>query len=136
MTPRMGLEVSISLVAMVLAIHSAAAEEKRLTGGEIRNLYTGARVYWPGQAYGYSLGQRIYQVDFKPGGALEGLMGVDQYVGSKETGTWWIAGDTLCIKWTKWFKGRQGCVGVTFDGEKSGWYRPDGQRVREVKLVR
>ena len=132
----MALWASIGLVVAGGAVSSVAADEKRLTGDEIRKLYTGARIYWSGQAYGGPLGVRIYQVDFKPGGALEGLVGVDQYVGGRETGTWWVAGDTLCVKWTKWFQGRQGCFGVTFDGEKSRWYRFDGKRVGEVKVAR
>jgi hypothetical protein len=41
-------------------------------------------------------------------------------IGKSDTGTWNIRSGQLCIKFSKWLKGRMRCSSVT---EKAGWYR-------------
>jgi hypothetical protein len=45
-----------------------------------------------------------------------------QQIGKSDTGIWKIRSGELCIKFSKWLKGRTRCSEVT---EKAGWYRTD-----------
>ena len=145
MAARCGLnrELFVVLVAGALAIQPAAnAGEKRLTGDEIKSLFTGARIYWPKPSLDYwSTTPPIVQVDFKPGGIVEGLVGVGTTSGAdvtygQESGTWWVSGDMFCWQWNSWWEGRRGCFSISFDGEKARWYRGDGELAGEAKLAR
>jgi hypothetical protein len=51
--------------------------------------------------------------------ASEGGAIFAQQVGKSDTGRWEIRADQLCIKFSKWLKGRTRCSRVS---KKAGWY--------------
>lgn len=54
--------------------------------------------------------------------------GLSFYLGSAtDTGRWWIAGDRLCYRWTRWFKSEARCMKVRRDGSRIEWEKEDGE---------
>jgi hypothetical protein len=52
-----------------------------------------------------------------------------QQIGKSDTGIWKIRSDQLCIKFSKWLKGRTNCSTVT---EKAGWYQTNVVAFRKI----
>jgi hypothetical protein len=52
-----------------------------------------------------------------------------QQIGKSDTGIWKIRSGQLCIKFSKWLKGRIRCSAVT---EKAGWYRTNAVAFRKI----
>ena len=49
------------------------------------------------------------------------------YLGSsKDQGKWWVKGNRLCQKWTRWLDSAENCIRIKIDGEKLTWRRDDG----------
>src|SRR5919106_4105186 len=53
-------------------------------------------------------------------------------IGKADRGVWAIRADRLCIRFTKWLKGRTRCSRVT---EQSGWYSHKRRQVQEIERV-
>jgi hypothetical protein len=52
-----------------------------------------------------------------------------QQIGKSDTGVWSVRADRLCIRFTRWLKGRTRCSRVT---EQSGWYSTRDVKFRRV----
>jgi hypothetical protein len=50
-------------------------------------------------------------------------------IGKSDTGVWAIRADQLCIRFTKWLKGRTRCSTVT---EQAGWYSTSDVTFKKV----
>ncbi|MFM1816887.1 MAG: hypothetical protein RLZ98_3582 [Pseudomonadota bacterium] len=70
-------------------------------------------------------------IRYRANGTMAGSVGVmlSNYTGSKsDTGKWWITGNRLCQKWSKWLDGRSHCYTMRKVGDKRvSWSRDDGR---------
>ena len=94
---------TVALVGLLVVGAHAFAQNKPLSGPELRELIVGNTVIGP-------LGARQYDFSYDPDGRLYGSVGIDT-----DSGTWSIADDgTYCHEWTlilgstlrcyKWFR--------------------------------
>jgi hypothetical protein len=93
---------------MALITPSRAAEVAKVSERELRQLL-------PGQFDAIAGGLIRVSITARADGSL-----VAQQVGKSDIGTWNIRSGQLCIKFSKWLKGRTRCSTVT---ERAGWYR-------------
>lgn len=102
---------------------SAAAAPSPLSGEAIRETVSGATV-----EIDTPLGTKLpirYSDDGRMAAEAPGLAFV---LGSPaDSGRWWIAGDRLCHKWTRWFDGDVQCLRLGRDGARYVWQRDDGK---------
>jgi hypothetical protein len=92
----------------VIAPSQAAEVATRVSEHQLRQLF-------PGQFHAIARGLIRVKITALADGSL-----VAQQIGKSDTGTWNIRSGQLCIKFSKWLKGRTRCSAVT---EKAGWYR-------------
>jgi hypothetical protein len=105
------LAMSIAYPNAVITSSSYAAETvSKLSAGELRQLF-------PGRFHAIAHGFLKIKITARADGSL-----LAQQIGKSDTGVWKIRSGQLCIKFTKWLKGRTRCSEVT---EKAGWYRTD-----------
>lgn len=126
----------MAMLLGVVAGSPATAEAKKLSGEEIKTAFAGSRLYIELKGrFTLRTTAPILQMDFKPGGILEGIATIDQHVIQKDIGQWRVAGDTLCRKWSRWGNGKEECFGIELDGDRAFWHRPDGT-VERTQLAR
>ena len=94
--------------ASLIAPSQAAEASTRVSERNLRQLF-------PGRFHAIARGLIRINITARADGSL-----VAQQVGKSDTGTWNIRSGQLCIKFSKWLKGRMRCSAVT---EKAGWYR-------------
>jgi hypothetical protein len=101
--------LAMVLVGMSLTGTSAYAKEKGqvLSEGELRRLF-------PGRFIAYAYGVAKINLTAYADGSVRGKMG------RADTGVWRLRGKVLCIKFTRWLKGRNRCSTVSKEGD---WYR-------------
>ena len=63
-------------------------------------------------------------VTMKPNGTVSGSTASE-----KDSGTWNLSGNRLCIAWTKWLGGRARCSGLV---SEAGIYRGNGFTFRRI----
>lgn len=97
--------LTVILAGMLVASVSGYAKE--LSGGELRQLF-------PGRFVAYAYGVARINLTANANGSVYGKMG------RADTGTWRLNGNVLCIKFTRWLKGRNRCGTVSKNGE---WYK-------------
>jgi len=73
------------------------------------------RKLFPGRFHAIARGPIRIRITARADGSL-----VARQIGKSDTGIWSIRSGQLCIKFSKWLKGRMRCSSVT---EKAGWYR-------------
>jgi hypothetical protein len=104
------------LVLATLTAPTFAAD--KLSPAEIRGLAPGT--------YAVSVyGLVKLQISFQPGGAISGINGKKK----RDTGVWSVEGEKLCIKWTRWLKGKQRCTALSGD---NGAYSGGGLYIRKI----
>jgi hypothetical protein len=92
----------------LVASSQAAEVVTKVSERELRQLF-------PGQFHAIARGFLKVSLTALADGTL-----FAQQIGKSDTGTWNIRSGQLCIKFSKWLKGRMRCSAVT---EKAGWYR-------------
>jgi hypothetical protein len=92
----------------VIAPSQAAEAATKVSERELRQLF-------PGHFYAIARGLIRIKITARADGSL-----IARQIGKSDTGTWNIRSGQLCIKFSKWLKGRMRCSAVT---EKAGWYR-------------
>jgi hypothetical protein len=92
----------------VIAPSQAAEAATKVSERELRQLF-------PGQFHAIARGLIRIKITARADGSL-----VARQIGKSDTGTWNIRSGQLCIKFSKWLKGRMKCSAVS---EKAGWYR-------------
>jgi hypothetical protein len=98
----------------------AAEAATNVSERELRQLF-------PGQFHAVAHGLLKVSIRARADGSLTA-----QQVGKSDTGTWNIRSGQLCIKFSKWLKGRTRCSTVT---EKAGWYRTSDVAFKKVDGV-
>ena len=91
-----------------IASSRAAEVAAKVSESELRQLF-------PGQFHAIAHGLIKVRITALADGSL-----IAKQIGKSDTGTWNIRSGQLCIKFSKWLKGRTRCSTVT---EKAGWYR-------------
>ena len=110
---------TFALAAAVAATLCAPAQAAdKLTADEIRSLAPGN--------YAVSVyGLVKLQISLQPGGNISGI----NQKKKRDTGIWSVQDEKLCIKWTRWLKGKQRCT--TLSGNK-GTYSGGGLYIRKI----
>lgn len=103
---------------------SAMAEPAQLSGRDLGELLPGATIQIDAPL-GYKL-----PVRYGSDGSLAGVAGdLASYLGSAtDTGRWWVRGDQVCHKWSKWLEGKLQCMRLRLDGRILHWTNQDGDR--------
>jgi hypothetical protein len=112
-----------TICAAVLAAGTPAFAEK-MTAADLRKEIIGKRIY-----LATPLGGEL-PLFYRRGGKVDGsgeAIGLGRYLAPKDTGRWWISGDSLCQKWQEWYDGKTQCFVITRAGGKNiRWKRNDG----------
>lgn len=91
-----------------------------LSGAEVREAYSGHRYY------GETPSGNVFILDYHEDGSMRGVAPRDV-----DNGEWWVDGDQLCRKWTRWQERKpEECFYVVRDGSNMRWYRNDGTLYR------
>ena|SRR5688572_5391999 len=102
--------------AVTTSSHAAEAISK-VSEGELRQLF-------PGRFSAIAHGFLKVKITALADGSL-----FAQQIGKSDTGIWKIHSGQLCIKFSKWLKGRTRCSAVT---EQAGWYRTNAVAFRKI----
>ena len=46
----------------------------------------------------------------------------------RDSGTWWVDGERLCQRWSRWLEGKTHCYKLQRDGNNVLWERNDGRK--------
>jgi hypothetical protein len=101
---------------LITSSHGAEAVSQ-VSERELRQLF-------PGQFQAIALGFLKVNITILADGSL-----FAQQIGKSDTGVWKIRSGQLCIRFSKWLKGRTRCSTVT---EKAGWYRTNAVAFRKI----
>jgi hypothetical protein len=109
------LILGASLAAAIVATPVTAAT---LTAQDIQKLA-------PGRYLVSVLGVKKYTISFQPNGTLFGV----KKNGKTDTGVWSVQGQKLCIKFTRWLKGKTRCSSISGG---NGSYSGSGLSIRKI----
>ncbi len=98
------LKSVLAATALFLSINSMAFAGGSLSKSELQQLAPGRYVVTLYNAVSMT-------VTMQPNGTVIGTAD-----GTKDTGTWKLSGNRLCIAWNKWLNGKNRCSGLTTDG--------------------
>jgi uncharacterized protein YraI len=101
---------------------SAMAQPAQLSGQDLGELLPGATIQIDAPL-GYKL-----PVRFGTDGTMTGEAGeLASYLGSPtDNGKWWVKGDQVCHKWSKWLDSKLQCLRLRKDGRVLHWTSQDG----------
>jgi hypothetical protein len=99
----------VFVLGMVITLTPAYSGDatRVLSERELRQLF-------PGRFVAFAYGVARINLTARPDGSVYGKMG------RADTGIWRLRGKQLCIKFTRWLKGRNRCSTVSKKGE---WYQ-------------
>lgn len=119
------LALALGLGGTFVMAETGFASSQLLSGKEIKSTVAGKRIY-----LAVPLGGEL-PLHYKSNGRVDGsgeAVGLGRYLAPKDSGRWWVAGNSLCQKWQKWYDGRQFCFTLEKVGpEKLRWRRDDGR---------
>jgi hypothetical protein len=104
-------------LAAFLPLQGAQAGEGKLSANQLRGLAPGS--YQVAVMAVVSLNVKLYS-----NGRITGDTG-----NQKDTGQWHIAGDRLCIAWSKWLGGQMKCAALT---NQNGALVGDGLTIKPI----
>jgi hypothetical protein len=110
---------------------AAEAAPMRLGGAEIQAWVAGAVVDIDAPMGG------TISIKLAPDGTLTGNSGSLGFLlgGTVDNGRWWIAGDVLCKKWSKWFDGDTQCLEIRRDGARIYWRTDKGKEGTATRVT-
>ncbi len=118
--PRIAATLFVMFVSgpsgVITSSHAAEAASE-VSEGELRQLF-------PGRFSAIAHGFLKVKITALADGSL-----FAQQIGKSDTGIWKIRSGQLCIKFSKWLKGRTTCSPVT---EQAGWYRTNAVTFRKI----
>jgi len=100
------LSTTVLIIAWGLLGSAAQAGAGSLDGSSIKGLFPG---YFEARVQGYT----IYFAGTR-NGSLKG-----QSYGRQDRGTWFVKGNSLCVAWKEWTKGKAKCGSIA---QKGGWF--------------
>ena len=115
----------LSLTVQV-GIAQATNEREPLSGEEIRSLIIGNSITGTPQSQG------PFTMYVPAEGEMRGLRGHNY----RDSGTWRVTENEICVKWRKWWAAAERCWQVFVDGDKVSWIRADGRLSDSARLVK
>ena len=112
--------IILATAAMGLFAMPGAAVAANLDSSSIRSLF-------PGEFVGVVQGYRIH-ISGYANGRLEG-----EAYGYQDRGRWYVKGNSLCVSWKEWTKGKATCGTLS---QKSGWFVASGRAGQMMKFRR
>ena len=113
--------LTIDSGTVVMVASQAAEAAAKVSERELRQLF-------PGQFHAIARGLLKVSITARADGSLFAR----QMIGKSDNGTWSISSGQLCIKFSKWLKGRTRCSTVT---EKAGWYRTSDVAFKKINGI-
>jgi hypothetical protein len=115
---------AVVLGVMVVAVPGGAlaGETGPLAGERLRAAVAGKTV---------SFANPAGAISFRSNGTMVGQSNqvLAPIIGSeRDHGTWWIASDQLCQRWSNWLEGKSYCYTLRRFGRMVYWTRNDGRR--------
>jgi hypothetical protein len=111
------------IAAAVIVLTSFGAEAAPLSGEQIRKTVAGKTLVI--SARGHTV-----PVRFSSNGAmsasLSGMAATLSGGNRSDRGKWWISGDQLCQRWSKWLDAKTYCFRVSGGGSSLSWTSSDG----------
>ena len=112
--------IILAVSAMGLAAMHGAAGAGNLDSSSIRSLF-------PGEFVGVVKGYRIHISGFANGRL------VGEAYGYQDRGRWYVKGNSLCVSWKEWTKGKTTCGKIS---QRSGWFVASGRAGQMLKFRR
>lgn len=116
--------LAAATVAVLVAAAVTPAHAEKLSGGDIKELVNGKRIFLK-----VPLGGE-FPLFYQTNGSVTGdgtALGLGRYLAPKETGRWFVRGDSLCQQFPTWYDGKVSCFTLQKTGETSlRWRRDDG----------
>jgi hypothetical protein len=104
--------------ALLFAAFSLPAQADTLSAQELQGLAPGS--------YAVSIyGLVKMTINMQPGGNISGITSKKK----RDTGIWTVSGEKLCIRWTRWLKGKQRCTSLSGN---DGTYSGGGLYIRKI----
>lgn len=102
----------------------AAADPAAMSDGALRKAIAGRTVL-------LATPMGSLPINYRSNGTMFGSVNLilSGYTGSKkDTGRWWVSGNQLCQRWSKWLEGQSYCYTMRkVGGSKVVWNRSDGR---------
>jgi hypothetical protein len=119
---RLGTAPATAFFVFLLGTASALADVRPIKGETIKSLISGGTVILD-----TPIGATL-PLNFAPDGTVSGSsVMLAFYLGSTtDRGRWWIDGNKLCTKFTRWFDREQSCLTIRPEGRKFAWTKDDG----------
>jgi hypothetical protein len=115
---------SVLAFALLGALTATSASAELMSGPELRREIAGKRIY-----LATPLGGEL-PLFYARSGRVDGsgeAIGLGRYLAPKDSGRWWIKGNSLCQKWQEWYDGKTQCFVITrAGGDQIRWKRNDG----------
>lgn len=120
------------MLSLALALPDARArDEGYMQAGEIRRTIADARILLQ-----FPLGE--FPLTYRSDGTVTGdgrKFGLGRFLAPRETGRWWLEGNSLCQQWSTWYEGRVFCFKLQkLDEDTLRWLRDDG-RVGRARII-
>lgn len=114
--------LAVALIFGALFTVADTASAQPLQNAALKQKVTGRTVLL-NTGYGISL-----PIRYRSNGTMTAKStGVAKYIGySQDNGRWWIKGDRLCQKWSKWLKGATRCFKLKISGRNITWSSRSG----------
>lgn len=116
--------VSIGIATSAALSCAMAGEDAALSDSDLRKAIAGRTVM-------LSTPIGSLPINYRRNGTMFGAVSIllSNYTGSKkDTGRWWVSGNQLCQKWSKWLDGQSFCYTMRKVGStKVVWNRNDGR---------
>lgn len=111
-----------TMAACLCAPATLVGEPAQLSGAEIGDLVAGATIQIDAP-----LGNKL-PIRYAADGTLAGeARDLAYYLGSAtDTGRWWIKGDQLCHRWSRWLNSEPQCMRLKKEGRTLHWSAQDG----------
>jgi hypothetical protein len=114
----------LTAIALCLCSMPMAAHAESLTGDVLRQLVSGRTVY-----LAVPLGGE-FPLSYRPDGTVTGdgnAVGLGRFYAARETGRWFMTGNSLCQQFPTWYSGQRLCFTVSKLGaDKIRWTRDNG----------
>jgi hypothetical protein len=119
---RFGLALATAFIVLAGSVASAAAQTRPVKGETIKALISGGTIQLD-----TPIGATL-PLNFAPDGTVTGSSAVLAfYLGStKDHGRWWISGNKLCTKFSRWFDREESCLLIRPEGRKFAWTKDNG----------
>lgn len=117
------MRCALSLLALGLTMSGAAANPATPSGDALSRLVAGRTIN-----IDTPLGTTV-PIEYRDDGTLQGHAGaVAFYLGSMtDKGRWWVKGDRVCQRWTRWFDAEVSCMRFKVEGRRIHWQSDTGK---------